>query len=425
MTLWRPTVLLLGDVGVGKSTLVERVTGITGISSDDSETCTKVSCAYVTKCRRMSIIDTPGSNAMGEVVQHNIWIASALNFLPVSLILIVVKADPRIDTTISNVRRYAECFQDLSDLLGVCVTHMDTVEWNPTKCLGRIATELGMTAVFVGKHTPAEMAIHDIMSDCKAAKNVEITCDNFPKMFKINNSNLRILKSVRDEVAKFQIMNNDFAEHLNDLAEHDKIDFVFEFQAFVSQELIEAQKRVGTAHGFSFVGPALANEVGHIANLTNQLRFVLSEVRTLALALSRGHGASDLRRCPHCGLVWAKVSGCNGATTCGSRPRTLDSPCTRFATFTFVWNGRRLVISKTSFRVWRQTDGAVASNWQGCGEVVNWGAMAPVSVPVEFLETEAASSTDDVQLIPALAQQAWRDFYSRAARGCNLTFVQA
>lgn len=34
-----PTVVLLGDVGMGKSTVVEKITGVTGISSDADESC--------------------------------------------------------------------------------------------------------------------------------------------------------------------------------------------------------------------------------------------------------------------------------------------------------------------------------------------------------------------------------------------------
>eukprot|EP00927_Polykrikos_kofoidii_P049586 TRINITY_DN4362_c0_g2_i1.p1 TRINITY_DN4362_c0_g2~~TRINITY_DN4362_c0_g2_i1.p1 ORF type:complete len:462 (-),score=38.16 TRINITY_DN4362_c0_g2_i1:425-1699(-) len=419
------TVVLIGDVGVGKSTLVERVTGITGISSDASESCTTESCIYVTPCRRMLIIDTPGSNATANAVEHNIWIAHALNYAPVSLILIMAKADPRIDNTVSSVRKYAEGLQDLSDLLGYCVTHMDTVSWTSAACLGRMTAELGMTtAVFVGKKTPQEKSITDIVFQCKAPKDVRITSDNFPKYFKISNSNLRILGSVREEVARCQTMNRDLVESLRNFRETDRIDLIFEFQAFMSQEIIEAQKRVANAHGFSFVGPGLANEVGHIANLTNQLRAVLFEVRTLALGLASGHGVSGLRRCPHCGLVWAKVTGCDGETVCGNREPSLDARRAAFATFHFVWNGRHLDISRAGNRqVPPRTATAVDRRQQGCGRSINWSHMAPVSVPVEFCESRTVS-TDDVNVVPAPAQHAWRDFFDRVSRGCHLTVVQ-
>ena len=38
-------------------------------------------------CGRLQVIDTPGSNSMQEKLAHNVWIAHALNYAPVSLIL--------------------------------------------------------------------------------------------------------------------------------------------------------------------------------------------------------------------------------------------------------------------------------------------------------------------------------------------------
>ena len=57
-------IVLLGDVGTGKSTLVEKISGETGISSSQSTSCTKVSVIYESFDKRIVICDTPGSNAM-------------------------------------------------------------------------------------------------------------------------------------------------------------------------------------------------------------------------------------------------------------------------------------------------------------------------------------------------------------------------
>merc|ERR1712072_1641836 len=89
---------------------------------------------------------------------------------------------------------------------------------------------------------------------------------------------------------------------------------------------------------------------GHIANLTNQLRAVLFDIRTMALAYQNDAGISQPRKCPHCGEVWAKLEGCNGGTTCGNR---MDSPESRFntmASYTFNFDGKKLTVSKTGNR---------------------------------------------------------------------------
>lgn len=56
----------------------------------------------------LQLIDTPGANSMSGRVEHNVWIAHALNFCPVSLILLVVKAEVRMDATMAVVTDYME-----------------------------------------------------------------------------------------------------------------------------------------------------------------------------------------------------------------------------------------------------------------------------------------------------------------------------
>ncbi len=124
-----PYVVLLGDVGTGKSTLVEKLTGESGRSSDSSMSYTRSSEVFWVPDGSLIIADTPGSNALEDKLEHNIWIAGALNYMPVSRIFIVVKAEARIDSVISNVRKYADSFVELPmDVLAVLVTHMDMPE---------------------------------------------------------------------------------------------------------------------------------------------------------------------------------------------------------------------------------------------------------------------------------------------------------
>lgn len=128
----KPYVVLIGDAGTGKSTLVEKITEETGRSSASSTSASLTSELFESFDGSLIICDTPGTNSMTDQFKHNLQVAHALNFHPVSLILIVVKADVRMETVSKNVREYMERFlpEDLPiDLVGVCITHMDTVEW--------------------------------------------------------------------------------------------------------------------------------------------------------------------------------------------------------------------------------------------------------------------------------------------------------
>ncbi len=65
-----------------------------------------------------------------------------------SRVLIVVKADKRIDQVVSQVREYADRFLELPlDLVAVVVTHMDTVGWTREDFVPLIEQELGFSEV--------------------------------------------------------------------------------------------------------------------------------------------------------------------------------------------------------------------------------------------------------------------------------------
>ena len=90
-----PYIVLLGDVGAGKSTIVEKLSGETGRSSDASSSVTKSTETFTVPDGSLIVADCPGSNAIEDKLGHNLWIAAAFNFRPVSKVIIVVKADTR------------------------------------------------------------------------------------------------------------------------------------------------------------------------------------------------------------------------------------------------------------------------------------------------------------------------------------------
>ena len=126
-----PYVVLLGDVGTGKSSIVEKVTNEINLASDGDTSVTKSSEVFWSIEGSLLIADTPGSNAMEDKLMHNMWIAGALNYLPVSKMFILVKAETRLDSVVDNIRKYSDRFVTLDpSTIGVMITHMDTVPWS-------------------------------------------------------------------------------------------------------------------------------------------------------------------------------------------------------------------------------------------------------------------------------------------------------
>ena len=302
--------VLAGDVGTGKSTLAEMISGVSGRSSDGMESFTTESKLFRSGDGRMIVNDTPGANAMRDKLEHNMQIAAALNWGPVSRIFLVVKADTRIDTTVDHVRKYAEQLADLdSDVLAVIVTHMDGVAWTARDFTPALSGELGLdTVIFSSPVRTGEQLLADMLAVCRIRFNLSVDDETFFRLFKIHNNNMKILRSTKKEIELFKAIKREFDRQRPTVEARYKADLLFEFQAFMSEEISKAQQRVASENNFTFDGAGAANETGHIANMTNQLRAILYDIRMETLSQGASdHGVNELRKCPHCGVTWAKI----------------------------------------------------------------------------------------------------------------------
>ena len=427
-----PYVVLLGDVGTGKSTLVEKLTGREGRSSNANESFTRATDVFWVPDYSLIVADTPGSNALKEKLEHNVHIGAALNFRPVSRILIVVKAETRIDSVIDNVRKYADRFLELPmDVVGVLVTHMDVVDWREKDFTPLIDKELGIdTVVFSWITTDHQTLKQSILKSCTETYNLTVNHENFFKLFKIHSNHRKILKSTSDEVKKFSDKKRAFDKARKAFFGKDVIDLAFEFQAYMTDEIVEAQKRMSEKNNFTFYGDGAANEAGHVANMVNQLRMVLYDIRTECLGYQSEHGVSELRKCPHCGLIWTKVEGCEGETTCGNRPDFVndlrDPSYAELGTFSFQWLGDgQLTITKVSKKTVNSERSSKPKT--GCGNSIEWKKMATVAVPSEFSETVKVG-TSDIKTLPPTAQNFQQELSGKldeAGKNLQLDELQA
>merc|ERR1712150_259430 len=176
--------------------------------------------------------------------------------------------------------------------------------------------------------------------------------------------------------------------------------------------ITEVKKRVSQRNNFTFMGNKAANEAGHIASLINQLKGELFEVRTMALAYQAEAGVSDLRRCPWCGAIWAKLAGGNDGTTCGNRMNQIDGRSGTLMHFSFRWEENRLVIIRAGQKTVRASNNDAAAWGAGCGRSIVWKDMAPVSVPSE-LTTTVGANTNDVQVVPDAAKRTWEETFNQ------------
>ena len=359
------------------------------------------------------IADTPGTNAITDKLKHNTEVAVAMNMDMVSRILIVVKADTRMDTVVDNTQRFTDQFVDLDhNMLAVGVTHMDTVTWTKDMLETHMEREVGIKNLIVTDNVTSGCIFHqEIKALCQKKYSLCIDEDNFFKLFKLHSHNLPIIRSCKKQVDLFKAVIKQFYAQRQQYDADSQIDMTFEFQAFMQQRITEAQKEMTAENKFEFIGENATMEAGHIANMSNQLRALLHDIRVETRTFAaRELGTQDMRKCYHCGLVWTKVEGCNGVTTCGSVPaQTIEHRSYGvMSSFTFqiikskdiqkclkiTQAPKKRVILRP-----RTTNNNNLPRAAGCGKQIDWSAMKPVAVPVEFRE-DPKISTDDVDVLP-------------------------
>jgi len=241
---------------------------------------------------------------------------------------------------------------------------------------------------------------------------LKVDHENFLILFRDLNKkkpkDKEILQYCQIEVENFKSKRDAFKGERMPYSAKDQVDLVFEFQATMKDDIIEAQQNLAEKFEFEFPeGPEGDNQAAHTSNLSNQMISELYKIRLETLGFQNSHGVSVLRKCPYCPCIWTKVEGCEGSTICGSRPNTRefrDPTYKDMSTYSFSWNRSRKVlsISKTgtkSARNYKTNEKGI-----GCGNSIDWSGMTPVNIPEEYNSTEQSLIMTDVPVLPEVAQ---------------------
>lgn len=414
--------------------MVEKLTGLRGLSSDNPSSFTTAMRSYRSSDGRLDIVDTPGNNVRTEAFDHMLHVAYALSYKPVTRVLLVVAANATVDSMIETLHvtlaRFMDTPLDLG-LFGVCVTMMDHVSnhaaWRAhfeERYYEQVATQLGLnhpSVIYSSASTAGAHLCDEVLHLCHGREPTEIQMDakTFLQCFQITNTNFKIAITVRGEIARFKKQKDLFLRQLSSLTDRrpmcqlaDKIqDLVFSFNAHMMEEIPRAQRRVAEEHNMLLeVGPQLASEAGHLANLSNCLKGELYEIRTMMMQYQKESGISDVRKCPHCGCLWCNFDSCDGETTCGNHGTVGDGE-KEVRTFTFLFDGDVLEICPGTRRsVWSEPPDLSRSG-AGCGRRIVWRDMQSIAIPPDF-RVEGRANTQDVMPIPIPEFQTFEAFYN-------------
>ena len=320
-----------------------------------------------------------------------------------------MKAEQRKGEVILKITEYADLFVVLPmDSVCVVVTNMDMHrEWTEAEFITDCDKHLGINdVVYSSIEKSGDDLLQNILKVCSSESyDLNINSEMFLRMFKFHDSNRKTLKVTSDIKTRFKLYKDQFDMQIGNFSSKDRVNLFFEFKVFMTEEVKAAKEEMMQTLGFDFVGEDKFLQAGHLANMVNQIQSVIYDVRMESLQYQSDHGAGDLRKCPHCGMIWAKVEGCEGRTTCGEVPSDYfdvrDRGFSIMATFTFRITNGKLIISRTGERS-IAGKGAIAliGNSMGCKKSITWSDMQKVPVPKGF-HLQHGDVTEDILCLPS------------------------
>jgi len=339
-------------------------------------------------CSRFNSVDTPGGDALEGALEDNMEVMKALNGGPVSLMLLTAKAEKRIEQVKKQVEEYMERFIDFSDIACLLITHMDVPgrTWTEEEICDHLNQYFGgnLKVVFSGRDTSGEQLCDAIYSKLAAPRDFSIDNRNFLHYFKICRMDLRVLKKIREKVSAYRKDVTGFQNQLSKWSPSEIPDQCFQFNTFMTNRIAQLQGELAGEFDWDMQTDkddemTVDQQIGYVAHLSSQLKAELFKIRTLLLQFYADSEVSNLRKCPYCGLIWGKWEGCDGLTTCGSRPsRAKQWRNGQQATFTFHACSEPYLVERTAVQT-ASGNPFARGKGAGCGADIKWSTMQPVT----------------------------------------------
>eukprot|EP00929_Paragymnodinium_shiwhaense_P032412 TRINITY_DN17959_c0_g1_i1.p1 TRINITY_DN17959_c0_g1~~TRINITY_DN17959_c0_g1_i1.p1 ORF type:complete len:506 (+),score=102.52 TRINITY_DN17959_c0_g1_i1:65-1582(+) len=417
---------LIGNVGVGKTTLFNRVCDAhrEAAITDDSCTRTFAKKRVFYDGKVMELYDGPGCNSKEDVFKHSYVLKEGLTFEPLNAIFVAVAYNPRIRNNMGG--DFYEAAKVLKpayyDLVVLLVTKMDQFVPEPPFHT-RVEMEAHIRQVFRKDYDVDDVIFSDprtshkaLFSEMYAAAarrpKLQLQYDDseFLQFFDMKAWKGREQFDLRRLTKQVEKVCHEWEEGLAHLVRNKAQYTNEEFQDYVYAMIQQNQAQLNDDIYMVFTRRHGEDQVefdDYAANIELQKVIYRAgrEFRDLAkrhLAVNpdaSGDWRNAIRRCQFCNEVWVKVEGCDDATNCGARPSTGDPDSSSFFRLVWekiegAWRPGKFLLESRKKRAKEQREGKV-DRVIGCGKTIVWKDQAVVPQ----VELDVLFSTQDLENI--------------------------
>ncbi len=323
-------VVLIGPVGIGKTTFLNKICDVKFETSNAGYSCTRQVQYSFTLNHDLIIIDFPGLKATRDVAKHLKTQIIALKNISIKMICLMIKYSTRYDDLERDISEMLNIFEKYIENIVVIITHCDEMTLPKQEEIKEIfSTGFDIHHIIFSYLKKNSMTLinemNNIQNKMKNIERISINTRNFaeniPSLYNKNVKEER--KMFEDEFFDTYKLFNEELDKATDNDLRKALYFCFKNYKFhLLQQYREClmQKRInGQELDFDVV-------ISEILLFDNKIYDKFQEFKEKVekqyeIKINNYNGEfNKFKKCPHCGLIWFKEKGCDNMI-CGSRTK--------------------------------------------------------------------------------------------------------
>lgn len=344
-------IVLIGEVGSGKTTLFNKLTGYNFETDKNCSSVTKDVHAAEIDYFDGIIIDIPGFNDDEDVYKTFELQYRSIRNIPIKTILFVVERRDRISQINKILNDFKVIFENYLDNIIVVITKTEELD-NDKKSffIKKISEKTSLEKIIFSNNNVDSITIMNKIGDYQRNMNIlkEVSPNTikFAQDFKnISDNNVNIIKNkfLKEFNNALEIFDKQF-DSSQDKALKRALYFTFrDYKNNLIEKFYDKVKKE----------KAISDDI--IENVLAFSRIIYSDFdkfrekaeKEMEIILTNYKGEENrFKKCPYCKLVWFKITGCDGKVKCGNRDKIKDKFYGYYKDYKVKFENNKLEITK-------------------------------------------------------------------------------